>query len=85
MAPSATKAGSVEAPVPLPQNVLVSPECCHVARTRSSSKGLGLKKWVMTYLSLSVNKVACGVKRIQAKPEVSGHIAVVGLGHGTQT
>ena len=49
-----------------------------------SSNGLGLKKWVMTCLSWSVNNVACGVKSIQAKPEALGHIDVAGLGHGTQ-
>ena len=75
MAPGATKAGSVGQESPgdrstLPQTVLVSRECCHVARIGPSplrwlvlvSNGLGLKKWVMICLSSSLNRVASGVK-----------------------
>ena len=66
--------------------MLVSRESCHVARIVPFSAGLGLKKWVVTCLSLSVNRVASGVKRIQAKPEAVRTLpaGVVGLGHGRQ-
>ena len=70
MASSATKSGSEEcvaAVAPPPQTMLESRECCHVARILppwiSLFSGLGLKKWVMTCLSLSLNRVASGVKR----------------------
>jgi len=68
------------------QTVLVSRECCHVARVVPFSNGLGLKKWVMICFSSSLNNVASGVKSIQAKPEASGHIAagMVAFGHGRQ-
>src|SRR4029453_7714885 len=85
-APSATNSGSKEGIARPPQTVLVSRECCHVARIVPFSDGLGLKKWVVTAFSWSLNRVACGVKSIQAKPEASGHAAagVVALGHGRQ-
>jgi hypothetical protein len=65
--------------------VLVSRECCQVARGVPDSSGLGLRKWVMRCLSWSLNKVACGPKSIQANSE-AGHIAagVVAFGHGRQ-
>src|SRR5262249_30020625 len=75
MASSATKWGWDEGIAPPPQTVLESFECCHVARIVPCSTGLGLKKWVVTCLSLSLNRVASGVKSNQAKPEASGHIA----------
>ena len=52
--------------------VLVSREFCHVARIVPFSDGFGLKKWVMICLRESVNKVACGVKRTNLKPEPEG-------------
>ena len=72
MAPGATKAGSEEEWVDNPnraQTALVSRESCHVARTVPPSSGLGLKKWVVSCLSRSLNSVACGVKSVKAKPE----------------
>jgi hypothetical protein len=86
MAPGATKAGSEEVAIALAQTVLVSRECYHVARGVLLSDGLGLRKWVMACLSWSLNKVACGPKNVQAKPEASGHIAagVIAFGHGRQ-
>ena len=93
IAPGATKSRSEEAAVGMAQTVLVSCESCHVGRIIPSawtpalvlsSKGLGLKKWVMICLLLSLNKVACGVKSIHAKPEVLGHMGVLGFGHGKQ-
>ena len=86
MAPGSTKSGSEEDAIATAQTALVSRECCHVARGMLPSSGLGLRKWVMTCLSWSLNKVACGPKSIQAKPEASGHIAaaVVAFGHGRQ-
>src|SRR5258708_5753797 len=71
MAPDDTKLGSEEE-LPgntCPQTLLVSRECCHVTRIVPFSIGLGLLKWVMTCLSLSLNRGACGVKSIKAKPE----------------
>ena len=60
------------------QMVLVSRECCQVARGRSSSSGLGLRKWVMICL-LNLNKVAWGPNRTQPKPESVGrHYVVLG-------
>src|SRR5580765_2753479 len=86
MASGATKRESDEEIARPPQTMLVSRECCHVARIVPFSDGLGLKKWVVTGLSWSLNKVASGVKSIHAKPEASGHAAagVVALGHGRQ-
>src|SRR3982074_13396 len=72
IAPGATKAGSEDAAIVLAQTVLVSCECCHVARGMPLSNGLGLRKWVMICLSCSLNKVACGPKNVQAKPEPEG-------------
>src|SRR5262245_4946596 len=69
IAPGVTKIGSEEDPITFPQTVLVSRECCQVARTMSPSKGLGLKKWVVTCSSRSLNNVACGVNNAKAKPE----------------
>src|SRR5207302_11436636 len=83
MAFGATKAGSEEE-LPgftWPQTVLVSRECCHVARIVPAattagfvlfSNGLGLKKWVVTCFPSSLNKVACGVKSTKAKPVPDG-------------
>src|SRR4030095_2510019 len=86
MAPGATKSGSEEEIARPPQTVLVSRECCHVARIVPFSNGLGLKKWVVTGFSWSFNKVACGVKRIRAEAEASGNQAAgggaVGPGRG---
>jgi len=81
MEPCATKAESEEEwpGFTSPQTVLVSCECCHVARIMPSattvgsallSNGLGLKKCVVTSLLLSVNRVACGVKSVKATPEI---------------
>ncbi len=62
------------------QTVLVS-EYCHAARIVPSattlglvlgSYGLGLKKWVMICLPLSRNRVASGVKSVQAKLVADG-------------
>src|SRR5262245_54180758 len=85
-APSSTKSESVEAIARPPHTMLESRECCHVARMVPFSSGLGLKKWVMTCLWLSLNSVASGVKRSQANPEVSGHCdaGVLGFGQGRQ-
>jgi len=64
-----------------PQTVLVSRECCHVTRTGPTattagfvlfSNGLGLKKWVMSCFSSSLNSVACGVKSVKATPVPEG-------------
>jgi hypothetical protein len=57
MAAGATKSGSEEAIAWPPQTMLVSRESCHVARIVPFSAGLGLKKWVVTCLSLSANRV----------------------------
>src|SRR5262245_18270016 len=86
MAPGSTKEGSVEDALATAQTVLVSCECCQVTRGVPLSSGLGLRKWVMTCPSSSSNKVACGPKNVQAKPEASGHMAaaVVAFGHGRQ-
>ena len=70
MAPCATKLESEDSAFFLAQTVLESLECCHVARgvplpNGSLGLGLGLRKWVMTCLSLSLNKVACGPKSTQ--------------------
>ena len=78
IAPGATKAGSEEeaGAVAMAQTVLVSCECCHVARTchhltRSSAVGA---EEVGDELLIVVgsNKVACGPKSVQAKPEPEG-------------
>src|SRR5215510_7025085 len=71
MASGATKAESVEGIALPPQTVLVSFECCHVARILPPSDGLGLtlKKWVVTcFPSTLSNSVASGVKSINWKP-----------------
>src|SRR5437763_12238674 len=69
----ATKGASVENSFTLAQTVLVSRECCHVARIVPTattagfvlfSNGLGLKKWVVSCFSSSLNKVASGVKSV---------------------
>src|SRR5882762_1050758 len=73
MAFGATKARSEEeSPVfTKPQTVLVSRECCHVTRIGPTattagfvlfSNGSGLKKWVVSCFSSSLNRVASGVK-----------------------
>ena len=72
MAPGATKATSEDEAIATAQTVLVSWECCHVARGVPLSIGLGLRKWVMTWWSSWLNKVACGPKNVQAKPEPEG-------------
>src|SRR5882724_1391570 len=72
IAPGATKSGSEEVVIATAQTVLVSRECCHVARGMPLSNGLGLRKWVMTCLSWPLNKVACGPKNVQTKPELEG-------------
>src|SRR5262245_45971789 len=69
IAPGVTKFGSEEEAIARPQTVLVSLECCQVARTVPPSKGLGLKKWVVTCRLWSLNNVACGVNNVQATPE----------------
>src|SRR5512141_2758584 len=59
------------------QTVLVSRECCHVTRIAPSSDGFepgsgflfGLKKWVVSCASSSLNSVASGVNSVNAKPE----------------
>src|SRR5512144_497595 len=48
IAPAATKLGSSEDAVAFAQTTLVSAESCQVARTVLFSKGLGLKKWVIS-------------------------------------
>src|SRR5262249_52847287 len=68
IAPGLTKFGSVEEPTTLPQTVLVSRECCQVARMTPFSIGLGLKKWVVTCFNSSLNNVACGVNNVKATP-----------------
>src|SRR5438093_2212543 len=92
IAPSATNAGSTEdsagGEVLLAQTVLVSRESCHVGRSLPASSGLGLLKWVMICFSSPTstsNRVACGPKNAQAKPE-AGHFAagVMAFGHGMQ-
>src|SRR5262245_17331428 len=87
---SSTNSGLEEDAIATAQTALVSRECCHVARgvplsNGSLGLGLGLRKWVMTWSSSSSNKVACGPKNAQAKPE-AGHIAagVITFGHGRQ-
>src|SRR5262245_31679884 len=72
IAPGATKAGSEEDWIAAAQMALVSRECCHVARGVPFSSGLGLRKWVMTCLSSSLNKVACGPKSVHVKVEPEG-------------
>jgi len=54
------------------QTALVSFECCQVARGVPLSDGLGLRKWAMICLVLSLNKVACGPNNVQAKLEPEG-------------
>src|SRR6266404_8643456 len=83
MAFGATKAASEEE-LPgftWPQTVLESRECCHVARIGPTattaglvlfSNGLGLKKWVVSCLPSSLNKVASGVKSMKATPVPDG-------------
>src|SRR5215468_9123670 len=66
--PGLTKFGSVEEPSTRPQTVLVSRECCQVARMTPFSNGLGLKKWVVTCSTWPLNKVACGVNNVKATP-----------------
>src|SRR5215510_8074388 len=68
IAPGLTKFGSVEEPITWPQTVLVSLECCQVARMTLFSNGLGLKKWVVTCFNRSLNNVACGVNNLKATP-----------------
>ncbi len=72
IAPDSTKLGSEEEAIAEAQTVLVSRECCQAARAMSLSSGLGLRKWVMICLSLSLNKVACGPKNVQATLESEG-------------
>src|SRR5262249_37804011 len=72
IAPGVTKFGSEEDCTTRPQTVLVSCECCQVARTMLPSKGLGLKKWVVTCRLWSLNNVACGVNNVHATPEPEG-------------
>src|SRR5215510_4104628 len=69
IAPGVTNFGSVEDPITLPQTVLVSLECSQVARMTLPSKGLGLKKCVVTCSARSLNNVACGVNNAKATPE----------------
>src|SRR5215475_4546371 len=69
IAPGMTNFGSREDPITLPQTELVSRECCQVARTTPPSKGLGLKKWVVTCSPSPLNNVACGVNNEKATPE----------------
>src|SRR5262245_10076865 len=69
IAPGVTNFGFEEVPITLPQTELVSWECCQVARTTSPSKGLGLKKCVVTCSLRSLNNVACGVNSEKATPE----------------
>jgi len=54
------------------QTLLVSRECCHVERGMPLSNGLALRKWVRICLLLSLNRVARGPKKVQAKPEPEG-------------
>src|SRR5437870_399489 len=88
MAWSATNLGSVEASpsgfcgeggFTKPQTVLVSLECCQVARIGPvansaglvlGSNGLGLKKWVVSCLPSSLDSTASGVKSVKATPPV---------------
>src|SRR5206468_12806149 len=92
IAPSATKAGSVEdcagGELLFAHTVLVSWESCHVGRSLPASAGLGLLKWVMIWWSSpssTLNRVACGPTNAQAKPE-AGHFSagVIALVHGMQ-
>src|SRR5262245_52827390 len=80
-APRATKAESVKILSALAQTLLVSRECCHVARIApgattpgpaSGSCGFGLKKWVVRAPPSSSNSVACGVTSTYATPEPEG-------------
>src|SRR4029453_9442121 len=71
-ASGATKVGSEDEAMAMAQTGLVSFECRQVARGMSLSDGLGLRKWVMICLVLSLNKVACGPNNIQAKLEPEG-------------
>jgi len=55
------------------QTVLVSRESTQVARTTPfangiglNSKGLGLKKWLVSCSPWSLSNVACGVNNVQA-------------------
>src|SRR4029077_1213827 len=78
----ATNAGSDEAlfgPTNA-QTVLLSLECCQVARIAPGaitaglvlfSNGLGLKKWVMICRSAPLNRVASGVKRTYPPPPLA--------------
>jgi hypothetical protein len=50
--------GSEDEAIAAAQRVLVSFECCQVARGVPLSSGLGLRKWVMICPPLSLNKVA---------------------------
>src|SRR4030095_5464676 len=72
IAPGSTNVGSEEEAIIMAQMVLVSRECCQVARAIALSSGLGLRKWVMICLSSSLNNVACGPKNVQTKPEADG-------------
>src|SRR5262245_55964184 len=69
IAPGVTNIGSDEDPITRPKTELVSRECCQVARTTRPSKGLGLKKWVVSCSPRSLNNVACGVNNEKATPE----------------
>src|SRR5262245_9239717 len=71
IAPGVTNLESVEDPITLPQTVLVSWECCQVARMMPpslglglNSKGFGLKKCVIICSLSSLNNVACGVNNV---------------------
>src|SRR5882724_1494961 len=79
IAPALTKFGSLEDPMGRAQTALVSSEFCHVARGVPLSDGLGLRKCVMICWGISApftlkvrNKVACGEKNVQEKPEADG-------------
>src|SRR2546422_9459816 len=72
IAPGLTKFASREDAITLPQTVLVSRESSQVTRTMPPSTGLGLKKWVVTCRSWSLNNVACGVNNVQATPGPDG-------------
>src|SRR6185295_17173796 len=72
IAPGLTKGASEEDLIALAQTVLVSRESSHVARMTPGSKGLMLKKCVISCFPLSLNNVASGVNSDQAKVEPDG-------------
>src|SRR5438874_11157789 len=72
IASKSTNSGAEEEKIAIAQTVLVSLECCQVGRGISLSNGLALRKWVMICRLSSLNKVACGPKKVQTKPELEG-------------